>query len=844
MAKRGNFLTILKREISAYFNSPIAYIFTIVFVVLSASMYMTYFFLAGRADMRNFFSLLPIILSVFLPAMTMRLWAEERKGNTLELLLTFPMRTSQLVLGKYFASLLFYLFSLAGTLLIPVMLVLIGEPDLGPIVGGYIGAVLIGAFYLALGIFISGICRDQIVAFILSMMACFFFYLSGLDFMAQTIDGWISGVGTFLKDNLGMTKHFSGFEKGVVDVRDIIYFFVMTTIFLVLNVLGLEDRMRPKAKLLFGGAVVVGLGSAILVNTLILDVSLGRFDLTENKIYTVSSSTKSILEKLKAPVTVKFYVSPRAKMPTAFKTLEQDVVDKLDELKVVSKGKLQFKTYYLESANVQRPASQGEQTETASFEIQLLEKGINPFQVQSIEEDEIGIKLIYSALSIAYKEKPEQIIARVVPQTLDNFEYELVSRIYRMTLERVPKVVLIAPFEEQQLDPQMKALLAQLGQAVPAGQYIKDDFNVLEAALRYEEYDYARVRLTKDDPIPAGTDTLVIVSPIDFNERQRYEISRFLASGGNVFLAAQRYVYEYNPSGGRGVSIVPREIEIGVNELLEEYGLGLSDQLLFDENAEVINISGAARLGPFAVSIPVQVPVQISILEEFVNKDVSIMNVVSSLFYLWGSSIDLKDEKIKDLNLSATTLFTSSYASWKVNFLNRPLTPGDLDMNTGAEQGPFVLSCMVEGQFPDVYQDQDVPLWPQDEKPDLTDDESFESITEEKNPIELNPGKLIVVGCSKMFEENFIKSKDMLAFFMNSIDAITLGGELINIRGHKTQERRIKKVDKAQKLWYRFLTILLVPVVVAVCGLLRVLRRRKEKKIYLSNLAEFSGSPT
>src|SRR3989338_6991099 len=131
--------TVFRREMAAYFNVAIAYIFIIVFVLLNGGLYMTQFFLIARADIRPFFTTLPFILSVFLPAVTMRLWAEERRGNTLELLLTFPMPMHELVIGKFLASFTFYLVSLAATLTLPVMLGVLGRPDAGTILGGYIG---------------------------------------------------------------------------------------------------------------------------------------------------------------------------------------------------------------------------------------------------------------------------------------------------------------------------------------------------------------------------------------------------------------------------------------------------------------------------------------------------------------------------------------------------------------------------------------------------------------------------------------------------------------------------------------------------------------------------------
>ena len=147
----GNLWTIFRRELSAYYSSAIGYIFMIVFQVLSVGLFMTPFFTFLNADMRSFFGTMPIILGIFLPAVTMRLWAEERKQNTWEMLLTFPMQPHELVLGKFFASLVFFVVALLSTLTIPIMLLALGgNPDLGPIIGAYVGTALLGAFFLAM----------------------------------------------------------------------------------------------------------------------------------------------------------------------------------------------------------------------------------------------------------------------------------------------------------------------------------------------------------------------------------------------------------------------------------------------------------------------------------------------------------------------------------------------------------------------------------------------------------------------------------------------------------------------------------------------------------------------
>ncbi|MBN2104624.1 ABC-2 transporter permease [bacterium] len=234
---------ILKRELKQYFYSPIAYVFCIIFIVLNASIYMFHFFFFGNADMRAFFSTLPLILGlIFIPAISMRLWSEDYKLGTVELLLTLPIRTEAIVLGKYLAGLIFYLVGLAGTLTIPILLVFLGKPDIGPMIGGYFGAIMLGGFFLAVGIFISGFFSDQIVSLIITSLACGFLVLVGWQYVPMVIDGWIPGLGSFLYSYVGVTRHFNDIERGVIDIKSIIYFISLTALFIYLNAKALERR--------------------------------------------------------------------------------------------------------------------------------------------------------------------------------------------------------------------------------------------------------------------------------------------------------------------------------------------------------------------------------------------------------------------------------------------------------------------------------------------------------------------------------------------------------------------------------------------------------------------------
>ena len=237
-----NSMTIFKREFGSYFNSPIAYIFIIAFLMLNSGLFMTSFFLGGAADLRGFFGNLPLFLIFFIPAVSMRLWAEDKRTGTFELLMTLPMPTRDVMLGKYFAAFAFYLVALLGTLPLPIMVGALGNPDMGAIVSGYIGAALLGGLYMAIGMFTSGLMRDQISAVILGIMACFVIFILGIPTVATTIDGWLPGFGSLLQHYVGLSDHFDMMLRGIISLGDLAYFLGLTAIFLTLNALWLEGR--------------------------------------------------------------------------------------------------------------------------------------------------------------------------------------------------------------------------------------------------------------------------------------------------------------------------------------------------------------------------------------------------------------------------------------------------------------------------------------------------------------------------------------------------------------------------------------------------------------------------
>ncbi|MBU1122681.1 MAG: Gldg family protein [Candidatus Omnitrophota bacterium] len=820
-----NLGVIFKREFRAYFDSAIAYIYIIVFVLFFGALFMPQFFLIGQAQMRYFFDLLPIILCVFIPAITMRLWAEDRRGNTFELLLTFPMRPRELVVGKFLASFVFYLCVIAATLPVPIMIMVLGSPDLGPIVGGYIGAVLLGAFFIAIGIFISGICKDQIVAFILAMIGCFGFFLIGTEFIATFVDSWFGGFGTLLGKFFGLTRHYSSFVKGVVDIRDFLYFAGGTAIFLILNGFYIDGRMRPRYRTTF--SIAVGLCFVIVAffNWIFFDTPIGRFDLTQAKTYTVSKITKSILSELKAPVTVKFYISASNKMPTGFKTLEQDVLDKLAELREISSGKLNYKLFHMETVGEEQSSGKDEEE---SMEKQLERKGINPFQVRSVEADEMGVKLIYSAMALSYKEKGDEVIPQVIPDNLNELEYTLISKIYRLTMDKLPKIAIVAPYSEQKIDPKALGVLRQMGLSVPDMQR-QDKFKMLTMLLQYEGYDVNRIDLTQDSPLDEDIDTLILVQPEKLNDRQRFEINKFLVGGGSLFLAVQNYNFDYMPSQ-TGVSLMPRQLDSGINSLITDWGVSVSENILMDLKHRVLNIS-VAGFGPFSGSMPVKLPIQIEVDHTGMNRDVSITSAISSIFYVWGSALNVDGAKIEQDGIAKQILLESSPDAWESSFPGgNVLKPRDIRLPALKDRSKKTLAVLLRGQFRDNFVDQPVPSWPV-----VGDQEQNQSIEEESKEVILDakPGQLLAIGCSSMFDEDFFGIAGHRSFFLNSIDALTLGEDLIKVRSKVPVDISIGKVSGAKKIMWRFLTIFFIPIVIAIAGVSHLVLRRRLKNISL-----------
>lgn len=237
-------LTIMRRELASYFATPVAYVFIIIFLVLAGwfTFYIGGFYERGQADLAPFFSYLPWLYLFLIPAISMRLWAEERRSGTVELLLTLPVTMFEAVLGKFLAAWLFTGIALALTFPLWLTVNYLGQPDNGAILAGYLGSFLLAGGFLAIGACVSAATRNQVVAFILTVVICFLFLLSGHPGVLAAFSAWAPDILVSAIASLSFLTHFDAISKGVIDLRDIVYFALVIGFFLVANAIILDLR--------------------------------------------------------------------------------------------------------------------------------------------------------------------------------------------------------------------------------------------------------------------------------------------------------------------------------------------------------------------------------------------------------------------------------------------------------------------------------------------------------------------------------------------------------------------------------------------------------------------------
>lgn len=239
-----NVAAIFRREFASYFATPLAFVFIVIFLILAGAFtfYLGGFYERGQADLAPFFNFHPWLYLFLIPALSMRLWAEERKAGSIELLMTLPVTLWQAVLGKFLAAWCFAGLALALTFPIWITVNYLGEPDNGAILAAYVGSLLMAGGFLAIGSCLSAATRNQVIAFILTVVVCFAFLLAGFPLVLGFFSGWAPQALVDAIASLSFMTHFASIAKGVIDLRDLIFFGSLIAVWLIANAIVLDMK--------------------------------------------------------------------------------------------------------------------------------------------------------------------------------------------------------------------------------------------------------------------------------------------------------------------------------------------------------------------------------------------------------------------------------------------------------------------------------------------------------------------------------------------------------------------------------------------------------------------------
>jgi ABC-2 type transport system permease protein len=571
--------SILKKEITSYLSSLVAYVTIGVFLlvlglflwVFPDSSILEY----GYAGLDSLFSTAPYLFMFLIPAITMRALAEERKEGTFELLLTRPLTDWQIVLGKFFACVLLVLFALVPTLVYFYSVYELGNPvgniDTGAVIGSYIGLFLLGASFAAIGLFASSISKNQIIAFTIAVFLSFFIY-SGFDSLNSLLS--LQNLGL---QSLGITQHYESVSRGVLDTRDLGYFVCLSALFIwfTLLVIRLQRHRSASLKGMMGSLAI------LLAVAAISSLAFTRFDFTREKRFTISKISRGILDSLPGKVKVTVYLQGD-NFPAAFKRLQGSARDMLNDLEAYSHGKLQFDfkdPLKGLSADQQQqlmqdmqdkgiePTNLSEKTDNG-----LIQKLIIPYAMVTSDGKELPVKLLLNRIGLSPEEQ--------LNNSIQNLEYAFTSAIKKVTTGGKPEIGFTEGHNELsdvQLNDAMKSL--------------SDGFTVGRVDLK-------KVPLAELQKIKL----LVIPKPDKpFTELEKFKLDQFVMRGGRVLWTIDQVSAELDSLRGHGGEQLAFNKQLNLDDQLFVYGVRINYDLIADISCSQIpvatgNVGGQAQI--------------------------------------------------------------------------------------------------------------------------------------------------------------------------------------------------------------------------------------------------------
>ncbi len=623
---------IIKKELKAYFDHPTAYILIVIFLVVNSFFYFRTAYLANSADLRPMFDFLPWILFFFVTAVTMKLFAEEKQSHTLELVMAQPISLWRIMLGKFLSSLFFISITLGLTLTIPLLLTMGGAFDWGQIIAQYLAAVFLISALAALGLWASVLSKNQVVSFMVALLISFFFYVAGMDLVTLEL-------GSFLKKifgGLSLFTHYNNLARGVIDLRDVVYFLAFIFVFLASAYLFLErnrvNRHKREYRQLQVGVVLLII-IAVVVN-LLGNYIPGRLDLTKGQIFTLSPATKKMVSELDDLVTIKVFSSEN--LPTQINLLKRDVDDLMRDLEKSAHGNIKVSYITLKENDENLGEAQN--------------LGIAPVQFNILKGEQFTLQKGYFGLSIIYTDQHETL--PFIDNTA-NLEYKVVSLIRKLTAKNLKIVAFLTGHEEKNINTELTIFNNEL----------------------QKQYQTKEINLSEEGSSLAGVDTLIIAGPkTEIANTERQKIKSFLDQGGKAMLLID------------AINVMPQNLQAAVNsqsfsDFLSNYGVKVNNDLVYDVEA-----NESVTFGGGIINFILPYPLWPRVAAVGQN---TIASEVQSIFLPWSSSLEIIDAQNKEvMEIFKTSIHSGSQQE---NFNLRP----DQNWSLGANNGRQYLMAVA-----------------------------------------------------------------------------------------------------------------------------------------------------
>ncbi len=547
---------VARREVKGYFDHPTAYILLIAFLLLALFVAFRTLYGTGAASLRTVFLLLPWLFAIFIPAMTMRSFAEERRSGTLDWLTSQPLSELELLLGKFLGNLLFVLTTLVGTLPTAIGVLLLSEADPGIMAAQYIGAVLLAAQMTAIGIWASSATRNQVTAFILGLAVSWSLVFLGEPLLLTALPDWAAAWAS----NLSILAHFEPVARGVLDIRDLLYFASTTLLFGTFAYVTLVRRRLSRVR---SGYRRLQIGMAAIVLAVVAVNAAGsglrqRIDLTSQGVYSLSDATRDLLKSLDDQVTIKLFAS-RALPPDVQRTV-RDVRDLLGDFRSASGGRVRTEEF--------RPDTDPEaEKEAVSY-------GLRPLQFSSLRGDEYQVRRGWLGIVIQYAEEKQTF---PVLQQTDDLEYRLIASIASLTSGKRPSIAFLSGSEMR----------------TPYSYNIWRDIleNRYQVGTVFGD-SVAMPPLSRD-----SIDVLVVAGPRQTVPQAAVDrVGEYLDAGGPVLFLLDRTDV--------GIAQVARSITTGFESLLARRGVRLASGIVFDLKSNEVVSRGERDGRPYSAPFP------------------------------------------------------------------------------------------------------------------------------------------------------------------------------------------------------------------------------------------------